>query len=393
MGGSWAQPPPSPGRCSRPPWTRCSTAGRTASSATTRPCCSWRGCSRSSRTRRTWRTSPSVSAPWAPGCGGGRGQPSPLTVVPAPPPPSRQAVHRAETLGPADRHLCLTSWRRGPRRPRGLDLRCPSMGWGAACWPGSKGQARGHDTARWCWGKDRQASSRVSASWAPRPWTSRRRRAPHRTSAWASPLAWLTGRTPCPAGNQNFSPGCLDGRWGHVGIPRPRPDPRAVSLRASRGPETVMPAQAKAARPARRIHPGKGVSSWLPPLPSPRAPPSFVNHPALYAGGLDPGLPLGPGCCTTRRAYTPVITYPCADSSASACVVPAARVALGATQPSYLNVLLGTDSTKHRASKTQHRRCCRLSHFTPKMCLIFCSSFSFFFFFLKRKLIRVDVLF
>lgn len=54
--------PPRPSRCSRLPWTRCSTAGRTVCSATTRPCCSWRGCSSSSRTRRTWRTSPSVSA-------------------------------------------------------------------------------------------------------------------------------------------------------------------------------------------------------------------------------------------------------------------------------------------------------------------------------------------
>ena len=39
------------------------------------------------------------------------------------------------------------------------------------------------------------------------------------TFTQASPLAWLTGRTPSPASDLNFSLGCLDGRWGCVGIP------------------------------------------------------------------------------------------------------------------------------------------------------------------------------
>ncbi|OWK13975.1 hypothetical protein Celaphus_00000420 [Cervus elaphus hippelaphus] len=42
-----------------------------------------------------------------------------------------------------------------------------------------------------------------------------------------------------------------------MGIPRPHPDPRAVMLKTG-DPETMMPTQAKAARPAQWIHPGKG---------------------------------------------------------------------------------------------------------------------------------------
>lgn len=53
---------PQLGRCSPLPWMRCSIDGKTVSSAITRPCCSWRGCSTSSATRRMWRILPSVSA-------------------------------------------------------------------------------------------------------------------------------------------------------------------------------------------------------------------------------------------------------------------------------------------------------------------------------------------
>lgn len=45
----------------------------------------------------------------------------------------------------------------------------------------------------------------------------------------------------------------------------------------------MLPTQAKAARPAQWIHPVKGI--LLPSsASSPRPPPSFVNHSALYAG-------------------------------------------------------------------------------------------------------------
>lgn len=74
-----------------------------------------------------WRTLPSVSAQWATvgeeGCGR---QPThgALSLC-------RQAVYRAETLSPADRHLCLTSWRPACH-PKGLDplCRCHEVGRG-----------------------------------------------------------------------------------------------------------------------------------------------------------------------------------------------------------------------------------------------------------------------
>lgn len=197
---------------------------------------------------------------------------------------------------------------------------------------GLKRQACGLDTACWCWGKDlgsppsdqSQASSHVSISWAPLPWTSGWWRAPPRTSAQASPLACLTGRTPSPASNLKFSLSCLDGRWGCVGIPQPHPDPRAVMLKT----EALKPCCPLKPKPP-GLPSGSTQEKVYPPgsllCPSPRPPPSFVNHPALYAGGLDPGLPLGPGCCTMRRVCTPVFSCTCINSPMSTCSVPAAR--------------------------------------------------------------------
>lgn len=323
--------------------------------------------------------------PWERGREGAAAARSPWCPPPSLP-RSRQAVHRAETLGPADRHLCLTSCRPGPRRPRGLDLHCRSMGWGAA------GRTR------------RDKPTAVT----PLAGAGERTVAPHPASepglrlrlcllgsaavdfrALEGPAQNLdVGQSPGLADGQNSPPGRPSEllsrlpRWqvGMRGQPPPRPDPRAVSLRTSRGPETVMPTQAKAARPAQRIHPAKGVSSWLPPLPPPRPPPSFVITQHFMQADWTRLLH------RQARVHTRNHTSACRQLRGRVCCA-CARVALEAKPPSYLNVLLGTDSTKQRASKTQHRRCCRLSHLTPKMCLIFCSSFSFFFFFKRRKLV------
>lgn len=56
----------------------------------------------------------------------------------------------------------------------------------------------------------------------------------------------------------------------------------------TRGPETMMPTQAKAARPAQWIHLGKGVSSWLPPLPFPETTTQLCESPSTLCRRTGP---------------------------------------------------------------------------------------------------------
>lgn len=51
----------------------------------------------------------------------------------------------------------------------------------------------------------------------------------------------------------------------------------------------MMPTQAKAARPAQWIHPGKGVSSWLPPLPFPETTTQLCESPSTLCRRTGPG--------------------------------------------------------------------------------------------------------
>lgn len=159
---------------------------------------------------------------------------------------------------------------------------------GTACWPGRKGQSCSLGPAP-VPGKDPVSAQR------PEPGLQPPLRFPGSGWRWAS------------------------GHWKACTEPPPRPVP-AVS-RAGRdvwasphpsqtqsSPAEDKPGltQAKAARPAQRPHPeGAGPD----PAPSQRPPPSFVNHRALYAGGLALGLPpLSPG-----RRTSGTCTRPCTD--------------------------------------------------------------------------------
>lgn len=90
---------------------------------------------------------------------------------------------------------------------------------------------------------------------------------PHRTSTQARPLDASRAVGTC----------------GHPPTPA---IPSAALLRTSRGPLKPKPPDLQG--PAQEKVWAAG------PSPSPRPPPSFVNHQALYAGGLAPGLPAQP---------------------------------------------------------------------------------------------------
>lgn len=173
------------------------------------------------------------------------------------------------------------------------------------------------------------------------------------------------------------------GHWKTCTEPPPRPVPAASragrdfwasscpsQTQSSSAEDKPGPTQAKAARPARGPRPEEGAGPD--PAPPPRPPPSFVNHRALYAGSLAPGCPLGPGRCP-GGTWTPP----------RACAVPAARGHPRETQPSYLNVLLGTHSQKHRALYAQSRP--GVVHTHPSTCLILLQLFFLFSLFFKEE--------
>lgn len=214
-----------------------------------------------------------------------------------------QAVHRAETLGPADRHLCLTSWEPGPPCPgAGPSLLIP--------WLGDKPAAWGRTTSTPC--IHSQVSSRISVS---RLWLALSFRALeglHRISTQASPLAASTA-------------------GGDVWV---SPDPCQTSvalLMTSRDPLKPKPPDLPRG-PAQKKVRARG------PLSFPESTTQLCESPSTLCRRTGTGLPAQPG-----RAHIHIYIHRYTDMQSR---VPEAEPAapdlpLGGTA-SYLNVLLRT---------------------------------------------------